>query len=336
MSLATKYRPQCFEDVCGQKSIITILQKQISSDNPSNCYLFTGSSGVGKTTLARIFAYKLNNSNNIMEIDGASNNGVDNIRNIINISNQRSITNKYNIILIDECHMITTAGWNAFLKCLEEPAKHTIFILCTTDPQKIPNTILNRVMRFDLSRVNTSEISSRLKYICKQENYTNYEETCDYIAQTSYGGMRDAISTLEKCASLSTDITLDNAMTVMKYVPYKVMFKLTNAILDKDAATIINTIDDLYNNSYDLNLFVNEYVDFLLDINKYCIFKNIKYTKLPISMLTDLQYIVDTNDENCTKYFNRLMTKTLDLANLIKGDKFYKNTITINFLSYCK
>lgn len=169
-SLATKYRPQTFETVSSQSAIITILRKQLELKKYTNCYAFCGPSGCGKTTIARIFGNAINQGKgNIIEIDGASNNGVDNIRAIIEEANSRSIDSEYKIFIIDECHMITTAGWNAFLKTIEEPPKYTIFMFCTTNPEKMPATINNRVMKFNLSKVDTNLIRKRLEYICEQE-----------------------------------------------------------------------------------------------------------------------------------------------------------------------
>ena len=204
-SLASKYRPKTFEEIVGQTAVVKNLLRQLETNTFKNTYLFCGPSGDGKTTIARVFAKKLNGGlGTPIEIDGASNNGVDNVRAIIEESKTRAIDSEYKVIIIDECHAITTQGWQAFLKCIEEPSPYTIFIFCTTDPQKIPVTILNRVMRFNLTRISTEEIKNRLLYISSVEGYTNYQDSCDYIARLSCGGMRDAIAMLEKCAGYST------------------------------------------------------------------------------------------------------------------------------------
>jgi DNA polymerase-3 subunit gamma/tau len=198
-SLATEYRPKEFSDVCGQESIIRILQKQIDLKEYKHSYLFTGPSGCGKTTLGRILASKINGSlSGLEELDAASNNGVDNVRNIVKSAQERSISSKYKIFLIDECHSLTNAAWQAFLKCIEEPPEFTIFIFCTTDPQKVPATIVNRCQRYNLSKISTDKIIDRLGYICRCKGFTNYQESIEYIGKISDGGMRDAIATLEK------------------------------------------------------------------------------------------------------------------------------------------
>ena len=169
-SLAVKYRPKEFSEAVGQDAIITILEKQLEKRNFKNAFLFCGASGCGKTTVARIFANKINEGyGEPIEIDAASNNGVDNIRDIVSAANERSIDSEYKIYIIDECHTLTPQSWQAFLKCLEEPPKYTIFIFCTTDPQRVPNTILSRVQRYNFQRISHKGIVDRLKYIIEQE-----------------------------------------------------------------------------------------------------------------------------------------------------------------------
>ena len=228
MSLATKYRPKTFEECLGQASTIKILKRQLELKQYSNCYLFAGPSGIGKTTSARIFANLINEGKgNPIEIDAASNNGVDNVREIVASANERSIDSDYKVFIIDEAHSISTQGWQAFLKCIEEPPKYTIFMFCTTNPEKIPATINNRVMRFSLSKVATDAIRQRLEFICQQEGFTNYTEACDYIAKLSLGGVRDAIATLEKCANYDTDLNINNVLACIGNFSHEVMFDLT-------------------------------------------------------------------------------------------------------------
>lgn len=331
MSLATIYRPREFEDVCGQSSIITILKRQLEEKDIKNCYLFCGPSGTGKTTIARILANKINNNQGSpIEIDGASNNGVDNVRDIIKQAQERSIDSEYKIYIIDECHAITTQAWQAFLKCIEEPPKYTIFMFCTTEPNKIPSTILNRCMRFNLNRVPTEQIKNRLMYICEQENFTNYQETCDYISRISFGGARDAIATLEKAASYSNDLTIDNILNCLGNFSYNVLFDLTDAMSHKDEENTIKIINYCFNSGNDMKLFVTQFMDFNLDLFKYCLFRDITLTKLPSNYINDVNSII--NIDNASKYFSNVASKLMQLSTNLKNEINPLSTIIISLL----
>lgn len=330
-SLAVKWRPNDWGSVCGQKSIIRILSRQLELNEIKNAYLFCGASGCGKTTLARIFANKINNHiGEPIEIDAASNNGVDNVKSIIKAAQERAIDTKYKIYIIDECHMITTQGWNAFLKCIEEPPAYTIFMFCTTDPQKIPATILNRVQRFNISRISLDLVVDRLRYICEQEGYINYEEAIHYIAKISDGGMRDAICTLEKCSSFDTDLSINNVLESLGNYSYETFFTLVNSIIDGNEAQVISIIDSFYNAGNDLKLFLDSFLSFCLDISKFSIFKDISMTKIPSTMQAALDNSI--NFDGATNYYNYLLDRLLNLKQLVKNDSSIKDTITVVFL----
>lgn len=170
-ALAIKYRPKTFDDVVEQDNIKIILTQQLKTGTFKNSYLFTGGAGTGKTTCARIFANEINKGQgNPIELDAASNNGVDNVRDIIQQAQLQSLDSEFKVFIIDECHMITNAGWNAMLKLIEEPPAKSIFIFCTTNPEKIPKTILSRVQRYDFRRISQNGIVERLRYILEKEN----------------------------------------------------------------------------------------------------------------------------------------------------------------------
>lgn len=170
-SLAVKYRPKTFDDVVEQSSIKVILEQQLSTGTFKHAYLFCGGAGTGKTTCARIFANEINkNSGNPIEIDAASNNGVDDVREIIQQAKTKSLDSEYKVFIIDECHSLSNTAWQAMLKLIEEPPAKSIFIFCTTDPQKIPKTILSRVQRYDFNRISQEGIVKRLKHIIDKEN----------------------------------------------------------------------------------------------------------------------------------------------------------------------
>ena len=331
VSLSIKYRPNDFTEIYGQQSVIKILNKQIETKQFVNCYLFEGASGTGKTTVARIMANKINsNLGNPIEIDAASNNGVDNIRLLIEQAGLRSLDSEYKIYIIDECQMLTNQSWNALLKLIEEPPKYTIFIFCTTELQKVPETIQNRCQRYRFSRINNNLIYDRLKYICKEENIKYNKDGLDQITKMSNGSMRQAIVHLDKCKDYG-DITSDNVLSVLGNFNYDVLFDLINAVIDKDNKKIISIIDELYLRGDDLKLFTELLVDFSLDLNKFTIFKSFEIIKIPESYKGKLEYTV--NVEDSSRYFNHLVDKLLDLKQLIRGDQNIKTTIEIFLIS---
>lgn len=171
-TLAVKYRPTSWDEVSEQSSTKIILQQQLESGEIKNAYLFVGPAGCGKTTCARIFANEINNGEgNPIELDAASQNGVDDVRNIIQQAKTKSINSEYKVFILDEVHAFSNNAWQAMLKIIEEPPAKSIFIMCTTNPERIPKTILSRVQRYDFNRISTEGIVNRLKYILEQENY---------------------------------------------------------------------------------------------------------------------------------------------------------------------
>lgn len=330
-SLAVKYRPREWEEVCGQRSVVRILTRQLEVGELRNVYLFSGASGCGKTTLARIFANKINGGcGSPIEVDAASNNGVDNVKTIIKSAQERSIDSRYKIFIIDECHMITTQGWNAFLKCIEEPPTFTIFLFCTTDPQKIPATILNRVQRFNITRISIDKVRERLEFICRSEGFVNYGESVDYIAKICDGGMRDAITTLEKCASYSVDLSIDNVLDALGNYSYDTFFRLVNNIIDGNEGEVLKVVDEFYRAGNDLRLCIDMFLSFCLDISKYTIFKSCDMIKIPSSMEDRLKD--STNFDNPTNYYMYIVNKLLDLKNMLKNDSNIKSTIEVMML----
>lgn len=330
-SLANKYRPRTFQDVCGQGSIIKILEKQIENKEYKHSYLFTGPSGTGKTTIGRILAKEINGSfAGLEEMDAASNNGVENVRAIVKAAQERSISSKYKIYIIDECHSLTNAAWQAFLKCIEEPPEFTIFIFCTTDPQKIPPTIINRCQRYNLSKISMDKLVDRLTYICKEEGFTNYEESVEYIAKISDGGARDAIATLEKVASYSTDLTIENTLEAIGAYSYSMFFKLVNDIIDGNQDAVLKTVSDIYFKGNDLKLFVNSFFKFCLDITKYCLFKTTDLLEIPPSQEEALKN--STNFDNSANYYMYIVDNLLKLKNDIKNDTSIRSTVEVAFL----
>lgn len=340
-SLAVKYRPNTFEEVCGNQVTVKILKRVLELNKPKNAYLFAGPSGCGKTTCARIFANNLNGGiGDPVEIDAASNNGVDQVRAIVESANQRSLTGTYKIYIIDECHMITSAGWNAFLKGIEETPEYTIFMFCTTEPNKIPATILNRVQRFNISKIDNQEIKDRLAYICQQEGFTNYEDTCELISKLSNGGMREAITKLDQCADLSADLSLENSKLVLGEAPFERMMKLTNCLIGGNEQFTLAAIETLDQEGRDLKQFIDDYLSFVLELTKYILFKNINITNIPAYLENNADSMISvsytTSFENALGWFNALTNKLLEVKSMIKYDTSVKAVIEAYLLQVCR
>lgn len=334
-SLATLYRPKVFEDITEQYSTVKILQQQALSGHIANSMLFCGPTGCGKTSLARAFANTINNNQGTpIEIDAASNSGVDNVRRIIQDAQERAIAGTYKVIILDEAHAFSNTAWQAWLKCIEEPPQYTIFIFCTTDPQKIPATILNRVMRFNFTRISSTGIQNRLEYICRQEGFENYEEACAYISKISNGEMRTAISLLDKAAHYSTNLKIENILEALGNFSYEIFFELCNAFIDSNDKKILSIIDSYHRNGNDMKLFINQYIDFILDVLKYCIFKSTDIIKIPSTQHNTLNYT--TNVENADKYFKFILDKLLNLKFMLKDDVDPKSTIEVVFLQIAR
>nr|DAO26594.1 MAG TPA: activator clamp loader [Caudoviricetes sp.] len=275
MNLATKYRPKKFNDIVCQDNVKIVLQNQIDTNEFKQAYLFCGSAGTGKTTSARIFANEINKGEGrIVEIDGASNNGVDNIRNLIDNCKMKSLDGTYKVFIIDEVHMLSIGAFNALLKILEEPPKGTIFILCTTDPQKIPATILSRVQRFDFKRIPTQRIMNRLRYIIEKENQTRTEqieytdEALQYIAQLAEGGMRDAITKLDTVLGFTQNITSEAVIKCLGLTSTQFILEILDNIIAKEPKNILGAIDTIFLEGKDLKLFIKDSIKVLIDVIK--------------------------------------------------------------------
>lgn len=290
LSLAVKYRPTKFEDLTEQGSVVAILTNQIATNTIKHGYLFCGGAGTGKTTSARIFANMINKGlGEPIELDAASNNSVDDIRRLCEDSQTQSMDSEYKVFVIDECHSLSNQAWQAMLKTLEEPPAKSIFIFCTTNPEKIPQTILSRVQRYNFQRISQQGIVNRLKHIwdeevenwCLPENSYCNEEALEYIAKIADGGMRDAITLMDKCLSYSKDLTLENVVKALGVVDYETMCGLTLSILNNKPESIITTISDIHSSGMDLKQFIKDYFEYILDVNVYRVTKSLKHTKIP-------------------------------------------------------
>ncbi len=266
-----KYRPRSFDELVGQDPITSTLKQALISDRIAPAYIFSGPRGTGKTSSARIFAKSLNclkskkatpmpcgacelckeiNSGNaldVIEIDAASNTGVENIRELIERSRFAPAKARWKVYVIDECHMLSTAAFNALLKTLEEPPRQVVFILATTDPQRVLPTILSRCMRFDFRRIALNDLKSHLSSIAKKEKISINEEAISLIAKHSQGGLRDAESLLDQVSLLPPPITHLNIINLIGAVPEEELIILTRSLIDKDPNSILNTCNRLIN-----------------------------------------------------------------------------------------
>lgn len=344
-ALAIKYRPETWDDVVEQNSAKIILQQQLESGEVKHAYLFCGSAGTGKTTCARIFAKEINKGEgHPIEMDAASNSGVDDVRNIIQQAKTKSLDSEYKVFIIDECHSISNTGWQAFLKLIEEPPAKSIFIFCTTDPQKIPKTILSRVQRYDFQRISQKGIVERLYNILDGEGYhkTHMDksfsfEPLEYIAKIADGGMRDAISLMDKCLAYSKDLTLENVVAALGTTDYDTMFKLTDYLLqlngEESTKLALQVIDDMYNSGKDLKQFVTQYIRFLLDIAKYGLGCDWKYLQIP--KLPEYEKWLGDCDSDIFLGIDDILSTFINLQADIKWSQSVKYDIEARILLEC-
>lgn len=289
-ALYRKFRPQEFEDVKGQEHIVTTLKNQIKADRIGHAYLFCGTRGTGKTTIAKILARAVNcehpvdgspcntcktcrainegTSMNVIEIDAASNNGVDNIREIREEVAYRPTTGKYKVYIIDEVHMLSTGAFNALLKTLEEPPSYVIFILATTEAHKIPITILSRCQRYDFRRITADTIAARLQELMDKEGNDVEEKAIRYIAKAADGSMRDALSLLDQCIAfyLGEKLTYEKVLENLGAVDTQVFSRMLRQILQQDTAGTIKTLDEIIIQGRELGQFVTDFIWYLRNL----------------------------------------------------------------------
>ena len=333
-ALATKYRPQCFEDVVCQDNVKKVLTNQLETGEIKQAYLFCGSAGTGKTTSARIFANDVNGGKGKpIEIDGASNNGVDNIRSIIDDCRMKSLDSKYKVYIIDEVHMLSLGAFNALLKVLEEPPKGVIFILCTTDPHKIPPTILSRLQRFDFKRIPQFDIVQRLEYILKKEGILTYNvEAIEYIAKLADGGMRDAIMKLDTVLGYTNEITLQAVLDCLGITNYEHLLGIVQGIINKQPDEPIQIIDKIYRDGKDLKLFVKDLNKFVLDLCKLNITRNKELTMIPTDIMRQCIHIAT----NTSKYdLVDILDGINNLLDKIKYEQNPKNLVESELILLC-
>ena len=291
LALYRKYRPRTFDDVISQEYITTTLKNQVANQTTAHAYLFTGSRGTGKTTCAKILAMAVNclnpqNGNpclecercreimsgettDIVEMDAASNNGVDDVRQLRDEVAYTPVSCKYRVYIIDEVHMLSAAAFNALLKTLEEPPPHVKFILATTELHKVPATISSRCQRFEFKRVDIADSTERLLDVAAKENVTLDRDAADLISRLSDGGMRDALSLLDRCVSADENITLQTVRDCAGVTDSKHLFAFSEMVAKNDASGCIRLLSELHKNSKDLSLAIDELSSHYRDLMLY-------------------------------------------------------------------
>lgn len=332
--LYRKYRPKVFSDVYGQDHVTSTLKNEIKNGRVSHAYLFTGSRGTGKTTCAKILAKAVNCEHNVdgepcnecevckgldngsiydvVEIDAASNNGVDNIRELRDETNYAPSRGKYRVYIIDEVHMLSTGAFNALLKTLEEPPAHVIFILATTEVHKLPATILSRCQRFDFKRIQPETMAVRLKEVAGLEGLNLDDDAAVLIARIADGALRDGLSILDQCAGRSKEINSDLVSEVAGLAGREAMYKLSDCIANSDSNTAMSIISDLYQNSFDMERLCVEMIN---HFRNFLVAKTVRKSR---------ELIICTDDE-----YNTILeaSKNFTVESIVFALDLFQNTL---------
>lgn len=325
-ALYRAYRPQTFKDVVGQKHIIRTLKNQIQNNNVGHAYLFCGTRGTGKTSTAKIFARALNCQNSVdeepcnecevckdilsdnimdvIEIDAASNNSVDDIREIRENVKYTPAKCKYKVYIIDEVHMLSQGAFNALLKTLEEPPSYVIFILATTEPHKIPSTILSRCQRFDFKRVTVKDMSNRMKEICDDVNVVVDDRALNLIARNSQGALRDALSILDQCMSFSeNDIEYKDVVDLLGTVNIEQLFEMAEYVIKEDTKKCLEILNEFVVWGKDIKNLIDDLIDH---------FRNLMVCKVS----SDLDEIISLPEEIVEQL--KVQASTIEVNDIIR------------------
>jgi len=334
-SLANKYRPATFDDLTEQALIVDILTNMCSGELNNRNFLFIGPAGCGKTTSARIVGKMLNGgTDSSIEIDAASYGGVDAVREIVKQAQTFPINANYKIIIYDEAHLISPAGWGALLKVTEEQPARTVFIFCTTNPEKIPDTIISRVQTFQLSKISLSGIYNRLKYVVDAEiaegqaiQYTN--DSLMFIAKLAAGGMRAGLTLLDRVIAFDPNITSKSVVEALNLPSYDDYFTLLGAIAGKKNADIVTLVDKVYNSGTNFVTWFEQFHQFVISIVKYILLQDINSTIIPA-------YYEEKISKYTTNHLNLCLRLGTQLSKMVYEMKSstYQQEIVVTYL--CK
>jgi len=352
LAIYRKYRPVSFDKLIGQQHIVRTLTNQIKYDRVSHAYLFTGTRGTGKTSAARIFARAINclhpvdgnpcnecavckelikpNSMDIIEIDAASNNGVDAIRDLREKVGYMPSVGKYKVYIIDEVHMLTDSAYNALLKTLEEPPKHVVFILCTTEVQKMPATILSRCLRFDFKLVGIEDLNSLMSEILDDVGVEYTKEAINVVAAAGKGSVRDALSVLDRCVAFAEGkLEYNDVLQILGATDKTKIFDLADAIFERNVARVLELVDDIAKSGKSISVLAK---DIAVHIRDMLICQRCKEPKKILTLPDD---IFDRLHEQSKKYDQKRLLRALDNFNRVEAELRYAIDPRVSFEVVC-